>query len=62
MYVIYVSKVELSSGNRQEVNLYYEHCKNLPFWLTMKIANFTVKVSSEGAFKDKNNSKEFFTI
>ena len=60
---------ELSPGSRQEVNLHCEHSKFLPICPTMKIANFwlerdylTLKVSSEGAFKDKNNGARVFLI
>ncbi len=61
--------VELSPGSRQEVNLHCEHSKFLLISPTMKITNFwlerecfTVKVSSEGAFKDKNNVTVIFKI
>ncbi len=58
---------ELSPGSRQEKNLHCEHSKFLPICPKMKIANFwlerdylTVMVSSEGAFKDKNNGTRNF--
>ena len=60
---------ELSPESSQEVNLHCEHSQILSICPTMKIANFwlerdylTVKVSSKGAFKDKNNGTKNFKI
>ena len=61
---------ELSPGSRQEVNLYVNmRSIFLPICPAMKIANFwlerdylTVKVSSKGAFKDKNNGARIFKV